>query len=86
MWKCKCPLKSHMFAWLGLRNKLITWDNLQKMNKSSLGRCSLCKEDEEIVAIICSDVKGLMTSMLSYYSITIHTTFPIFIYIKNGCM
>jgi hypothetical protein len=47
----------------------------------------------EIVGIIVIDVKGLMMSLMSYYDITIHTTFPILIYIyrstsilKKGCM
>jgi hypothetical protein len=47
----------------------------------------------EIVGIIVIDVKGLMLSLMSYYDITIHTTFPRLIYIyrftsilKKGCM
>jgi hypothetical protein len=35
----------------------------------------------EIVGIIVIDVKGLILSLMSYYDITIHTTFPIYIYI-----
>jgi hypothetical protein len=35
----------------------------------------------EIVGIIVIDVKGLMLSLMSYYDITIHTTFPRLIYI-----
>jgi hypothetical protein len=46
-----------------------------------------------LFGIIVIDVKGLMMSLMSYYDITIHTTFPRLIYIyrstsilKKGCM
>ena len=35
--------------WLVLRNKILTWDNLQKRGRSSPGICALCFSNEETV-------------------------------------
>jgi hypothetical protein len=35
--------------WFFILNKSPTWDNLQKINSNGLGRCSLCKKDNESV-------------------------------------
>jgi len=56
-----------------------------------------CGEDIKIhhisFGVIVIGVEGLMLSLMSYYCITIHTTFPRLIYIyrstsilKKGCM
>jgi hypothetical protein len=47
VWKFKCPSKSHIFIWLLLNNKVLTWDILQKRNKHGPRRCPMCKENEE---------------------------------------
>ena len=40
-------LKEEIFMWFLLWNKALTWNILQKMNKSEPGRCNLCKCEEE---------------------------------------
>eukprot|EP01018_Ginkgo_biloba_P029911 Gb_05538 [translate_table: standard] len=35
--------------WLALNNKVLTWDNMKKRNKSGCGRCSLCKVSDETI-------------------------------------
>jgi hypothetical protein len=47
IWKFKCLMKGKIFMWLVLSNKVPTRDNLQKRCRSRLGRCPLCKDDNE---------------------------------------
>lgn len=47
LWKLGCPSKSSLFLWHILKNKVPTWDNLQKRNKQGLGWCTLCNFFEE---------------------------------------
>ena len=49
IWKLKCLTKARPFFWCILRNKVLTWDNIQKINKMGLGWCLLCKKEEESV-------------------------------------
>jgi len=57
IWKYKYPLKTRIYMWLALDNKVLTWDNLQKRNKCGPGHCSLCKLNDDIILhllILCS--------------------------------
>lgn len=47
LWKLSCPVKSRLFFWCILRNKVPTWDYLQKRNKHGPCWCSLYKIFEE---------------------------------------
>jgi hypothetical protein len=47
LWKVKSPTKTRLFMWNVLRNKVPTWDNLQKWSFVGPGWCTLCKTEEE---------------------------------------
>jgi hypothetical protein len=47
LWKFKCPSKAHIFMWLLLDKKTITWNILQKRNSHGHVWCPLCYNDEE---------------------------------------
>ena len=47
VWKCEGPLKSKITRWLTLNNKLLTWDNSQKIGWIGPSQCALCHLDEE---------------------------------------
>jgi hypothetical protein len=44
-WKLSCPLKTRIFSWLGISNKILYWDNGQKGNWHGLAWCIMCKRD-----------------------------------------
>ena len=48
------PRKIGCFIWLVIRNKILTWDNLQKRGRSGPGICALCYSDEETVSHLFS--------------------------------
>ena len=54
LWSSALPSKIGCFIWLVLRNKILTWDNLQKRGRSGPGICALCYADEEPVIHIFS--------------------------------
>jgi hypothetical protein len=43
------PLKTRMFMWLAMVNKILTWENGKKQGWQGLNRCTLCMIDEESV-------------------------------------
>jgi hypothetical protein len=47
VWRLKCPSKAHIFMWLLLNNKVLSWDNLQKRNTQCPGWCIFCTDSEE---------------------------------------
>ena len=66
LWNSALPHKIGYFTWLVFRNKILTWDNLQKRGQSGPGICVLCNSDEETVAhlftncIVWKTVLGLI--------------------------
>ena len=54
LWSSLLPRKIGCFTWLVLRNKILTWDNLQKRGKIGPGICILCYSNEETVYHIFS--------------------------------
>ena len=50
LWKSEGPLKAKITLWLTLNNKLLTWDNLQKIGWSGPNRCALCHSNEENIS------------------------------------
>ena len=48
--KIKIPLKTRVFMWCVLENKVPTWDNLQKRCFQGPGWCALCHDDGEFVS------------------------------------
>ena len=54
LWSSTLPSKIGCFIWLALRNKILTWDNLQKRGWFGPGICALCNADEESVMYIFS--------------------------------
>ena len=49
LWIDHLPRKIGCFSWLVLRNKILTWDNLQKRGKHGPGICLLCNSNDETV-------------------------------------
>ena len=49
LWNKALPNKISCFIWLALRNRVLTWENLQKKGKSGPGICVLCYAGEETV-------------------------------------
>ena len=57
LWNRNLPSKISCFIWLTLRDKILTWVNLQKKGIHGPGICILCGTNEESVAhlfIFCS--------------------------------
>ena len=49
LWNNALPNKIGCFIWLAIKNKILTWDNLQKRGRSGPGICALCCSDGETV-------------------------------------
>ena len=49
LWSLTLPRKIGCFSWLVLKNKVLTWDNLQKRGKIGPVICPLCRAGEETV-------------------------------------
>ena len=49
LWNKALPNKISCFIWLSLRNRILTWENLQKRGFHGPGICALCCSDEETV-------------------------------------
>jgi hypothetical protein len=49
MWSWDLAFKIKLFTWLATKNKILTWENLQKKGWERLSFCSLCSKDSEIV-------------------------------------
>jgi hypothetical protein len=49
LWKLKAPLKSKIFMWSTLFNKVPTWDKMRKCQIEGPGWCTLCKGDTETI-------------------------------------
>lgn len=47
IWIFKCPLNACIFMWPKPKNKVLTWDNLQKRGKQGPYWRALCKANEE---------------------------------------
>ena len=47
IWSGTLPRKISYFVWLALKNKLLTWDNLQKRGWIRPGICALCSANED---------------------------------------
>jgi hypothetical protein len=54
LWKLKAPLKSKLFMWTTLSNKVPTWDKMWKCQIEGPGWCSLCKGDSETIITFSS--------------------------------
>jgi hypothetical protein len=57
IWKIKCPLKSHIFLWCLIKNKVPTWDRMKLRGLEGPGWCPLCKGAEE-TSIVIAQVVG----------------------------
>ena len=49
LWHSSLPRKIGCFIWLMQKNRILTWDDLQKKGKQGAGICILCLKDEESV-------------------------------------
>jgi hypothetical protein len=47
LWKWNIQQKIKLFLWLAVKNKILTWNNLQLRGWKGPGRCHLCKRDSE---------------------------------------
>ncbi|XP_059428544.1 uncharacterized protein LOC132162314 [Corylus avellana] len=49
IWRTKAPPRVAFFAWSAALGKILTLDNLRKMNMVVINRCGMCKVDEESI-------------------------------------
>lgn len=49
IWKLSCPLKTKIFLWLVLANKVLSWDNCRKRPWEGPERCLFYRINEESV-------------------------------------
>jgi hypothetical protein len=49
LWKLKAPLKTKIFMWSTLVNKVPTWDKMRKRQIEGPGWCALCKGEIETI-------------------------------------
>lgn len=47
IWKVEGPPRMKVFAWLAIRNSILTHDNLRKRGWEIVSRCVLCKKEME---------------------------------------
>ena len=47
LWNWQLPLKVKLFVWLMLKQRILTWENLNKRGFSGTSRCVLCGISEE---------------------------------------
>jgi hypothetical protein len=72
VWKLVFPLKTRIFLWLVLENKVLMWDNGQKRNWIGLGWCYLCKQASETVDhlfVLCPFSKVVWMEVLQSYNL-----------------
>jgi hypothetical protein len=50
IWKIKVPKKTRIFLWLTLKNKVPTWEGLQKRGRQGPNICLLCMRDVETIS------------------------------------
>ena len=73
LWSSSLLRKIGCFTWLVLKNKVLTWDNLQKRGKMGPGICPLCLADEETVLHLFSRcmfwkyLQALLCDQFQYY-------------------
>ena len=73
IWNNVLPRQICYFIWLALKNKLLTWDNLQKQGWTRPGICVLCRIDTESIEHLfyyCPVWKNLLSVLLEkhYFS------------------
>ena len=71
LWKIKAPPRVTTFAWLALRKKILTKDNLLRRNMVVVNACPLCLADEETVdhlLLHCKMTKALWSSILNDFN------------------
>ena len=49
VWRWKLPLKTVIFSWLLLAERILTWNMLQRKGFEGPGICSLCHDAEESI-------------------------------------
>ena len=67
IWKSIVPLKIVLFAWLVLRNKILTWENLRNGGWEGPRRCVLCGDNEETkchLFIFCPFAQAIWTVVM----------------------
>ena len=72
VWGFNIPHKLKCFTWMVVNRKINTWDNLYKRSWFGPNRCSLCKNEAEIVDYIfvgCSFVKKVIHSLGSMFDV-----------------
>lgn len=60
LWKVFVPLKVKLFLWLSIKDKILTWRNLQKCGFSGPSRCCLCLQACDMTAHIFGDCTFLL--------------------------
>ena len=55
LWKGTLLLKIKLFSWLSLKNKILTWEGLERRGVVGPGRCSLFSSNLESVAHLFGD-------------------------------
>lgn len=53
LWKLRAPKKTQVFMWLALKNKVLTWEALQKRGRQGPHICMLCRSaGEDILQLL----------------------------------
>ena len=70
LWNSSLPRKIGCFIWLVQKNRILTWDNLQKRGKNGPGICVLCLNNEETVLHLFTrcpiwiSIQGIISDLL----------------------
>jgi ribonuclease HI len=72
IWKWTIPLKVKLFLWLAGKEKILTWDSLQRRGREGPSICLLCRQSPEDVHhlfIHCNFARKVWTFLLNHLSL-----------------
>jgi ribonuclease HI len=72
LWTWECPLKTKLFTWLLIEDKLLTWNNLRKRGWQGPGLCLLCRGNEESIFhlfVECPFTSYIWENILAHYKL-----------------
>lgn len=72
IWATKAPPRFRVFAWLMIKNRILTVDNLRRKGFILVNRCYMCEKQEETVRHLlfeCETARLIQTIMITAYQI-----------------
>jgi hypothetical protein len=63
-------LKTHLFMWLYLCNRILIWQYIQRIIRKGLGRCILCKSREETILPLLVEFQFIKEAWIEVLSLT----------------